>query len=103
MKIKLWRKNESNEIAKLTRNLNDEKLPFAGGLHDITAAFPLRAITDRFAGGSGAETKLWISISTHSTETDLQIIMFADGKQRFRDNFNFNLFFFSEKKNVKLF
>lgn len=41
-------------ITELTRNLNDEKLPFDGGLHDMTAAFPLRAITDKFAGGSGA-------------------------------------------------
>lgn len=39
---------------KLTFNLNDEKFPFDGGLHEITAALPLRATTDKFAGGSGA-------------------------------------------------
>lgn len=45
----------SKKKIPLTRNLNEEKFPFDGGLHDITAALPLRATTDKFDGGSGAK------------------------------------------------
>lgn len=42
---------------QFTLSLNDVKFPCVGGLHDMTAVFPLRTDTDKFDGGSGAEIK----------------------------------------------
>lgn len=49
-------------LISITFNLNVEKFPCNGGLHDINATFPVRTATDKFDGGSGAvkHTKLTV-------------------------------------------
>lgn len=67
-------KTQQIELQGFTLSLNDVKFPWVGGLHDMTAVFPLRTDTDKFDGGSGAAIKIisfenlcFINLMTPST------------------------------------
>jgi hypothetical protein len=61
--VRVWGFASGTLLSELIFSLKLEKPPWAGGLHRITADFPLRTLTDRFDGGSGTVVKLAVQVS----------------------------------------